>query len=103
VYEVVWEFRPARHREREFESAYGPTGPWVELFRRDRGYLGTELIAPRDPGGWYRTIDRWESAAAYERFRRSWAAEYAALDEACAALTSAERAVSAGGPAAGVT
>lgn len=96
MYEVVWEFRPAPGRERDFESAYGPDGDWVELFRRGAGYLGTELIPPREAGGWYRTIDRWESAAAYEGFRRAWGAAYAALDRACESLTSEERAVRAG-------
>jgi hypothetical protein len=72
VHEIVWEFQPAPRRERDFESVYGPTGLWVELFRRDPGYLGSELIPPREPGGWYRTIDRWESVAAYERFREAW-------------------------------
>jgi hypothetical protein len=93
VHEIVWEFQPAPRRERDFESVYGPTGLWVELFRRDPGYLGSELIPPREPGGWYRTIDRWESVAAYERFREAWGAEYATLDQACAALTVMERAI----------
>ncbi len=97
MYEVVWEFHPAPHREREFESAYGPTGLWTALFRRDPGYLGTELLPPSDAGGWYRTIDRWESPAAYERFRRTWHSEYSALDRACESLTSEERAVKPGG------
>lgn len=96
MYEVVWEFLPAFHREREFEAAYGPGGPWVELFKGASGYIGTELIPPRETGGWYRTIDRWESAADYERFRKAWSVEYEALDETCASLTSDERAVSAG-------
>jgi hypothetical protein len=96
VYEIVWEFQPAPRRERDFESVYGPAGLWVDLFRRDPGFLGTELIVPREPGGWYRTIDRWESAAAYERFRQRWGSEYEALDETCESLTSAERAVSTG-------
>jgi hypothetical protein len=95
VYEVIWEFQPAPRREHDFESVYGPTGPWDALFRRDAGYLGTELITPHEPGGWYRTIDRWESAAAYERFRHTWRSEYEALDRACEDLTSAERPVSA--------
>jgi hypothetical protein len=95
VHEIVWEFRPAPNRERDFETAYGPSGPWVALFRRGPEYLGTELIAPREPGGWYRTVDRWESAEAYERFRATWRAEYAALDKACGSLTSEERPVRA--------
>ena len=78
MHEIVWDFQPARGREREFEAAYGSTGPWVALFRRDPSYIGTELVAPREAGGWYRTIDRWESAAAYERFRQTWDAEYVA-------------------------
>ena len=90
MYEVVWEFRPAPHRQREFEAAYGPTGVWVELFRRDPGYLGTVLIPPSESAGWYRTIDRWESPAAYERFRRTWDSEYQALDRACESLTAGE-------------
>lgn len=96
MYEIVWEFQPAPGRERDFESAYGPNGAWVALFRRDPGYVGTALIPPRETGGWYRTIDRWESAAAYDRFRKTCGSEYAALDHACESLTSDERAVSAG-------
>jgi hypothetical protein len=94
VYEIVWEFQPAPQRERDFESVYGPAGLWAALFSRDPGFLGTELITPRGAGGWYRTIDRWESPAAYERFRNTWRSEYDALDRACESLTSAERAVS---------
>jgi hypothetical protein len=100
VHEIVWEFQPAPHCEREFESVYGPTGLWAALFRRDPGYLGTELIPPREPGGWYRTYDRWESAAAFERFQETWGSEYKALDHACESLTSDERPVSAGSPVA---
>ena len=95
MHEIIWEFRPAPNRERDFEIAYGPSGPCVGRFRRGPGYLGTELIAAREPGGWYRTVDRWESAAAYQRFRATWHAEYAALDKACESLTSEERPVRA--------
>lgn len=93
MYEIVWEFQAAPEREREFESFYSSTGPWVDLFRRDPGFLGTELIRPREPGGWYQTIDRWDSRASYERFRHQWASEYEALDQACEALTLEERPV----------
>ena len=96
MYEIVWEFQPVPDREHEFESFYGSTGPWVDLFRRDTGFLGTELIRPREPGGWYRTIDRWESPAAFERFRQHWASDYEALDRACESLTIGERPVSRG-------
>ena len=96
MYAIVWEFLPAPGREREFEAAYAPTGPWVELFRRAAGYVGSELIPPHEAGGWYRTIDRWESREAFEAFRRAFGPEYGALDGACERLTLEERPVSSG-------
>lgn len=98
MYEIVWEFQPTPRREGDFEAVYGPTGLWAALFRRAPGYLGTELIRPRESGGWYRTIDRWESEAAYERFRQTWRSEYDALDYACESLTAGERPVGTGRP-----
>ena len=96
MYRIEWEFLPAPGREAEFLRAYGADGDWVLLFRRGDGYLGTELLPLPLPGraGWYRTVDRWESEAAYAAFRAAQADKYAALDLACEALTAAERRVS---------
>jgi O-acetyl-ADP-ribose deacetylase (regulator of RNase III) len=91
----TWHFRPAEGRDAAFREAYGPGGPWVALFRRAEGYVGTELAPLHDPPGWYRTTDRWASEAAHRAFRERHAAEYAALDAACAVLTAAERLVAA--------
>ena len=96
TYRIIWEFRPAQGRVNGFELAYGADGRWAELFRRAQGYLGTELSPPEAPGGWYRTVDMWESEEAYEAFRQAFSAEYAALDAACTELTSDERFVEAG-------
>jgi heme-degrading monooxygenase HmoA len=41
--------------------------------------------------GRYVTIDRWESAAAFDAFRRRYAREFEALDRDCEALTTDER------------
>ena len=46
-YVIVWEFLPAPGRHSDFEAAYGVDGPWVALFRRAPGYLGSELAADR--------------------------------------------------------
>lgn len=80
---LIWEFRVRAGCEAEFEAAYGPRGAWATLFGSAHGYLGTELF--RDPEGErrYLTIDRWESAEAYARFRETHAAEYEALDVHC--------------------
>lgn len=91
AFRVIWEFRPAQGRVADFEQAYGDHGLWAGLFRRGTGYLETELVRPEAAGGWYRTIDRWESEDAYEAFLEAFAAEYEALDAACAALTGDER------------
>ena len=41
---TLWEFRVAPGRQAEFERNYGPGGPWIPLFRRAPGYLGSELL-----------------------------------------------------------
>lgn len=87
---IVWEFRPKPGKEREFETAYGPAGDWVRLFRSGPGYLGTELLrALRDPRR-YLTVDRWESREVYDSFRATRAADYDALDRRFEGLTESE-------------
>ena len=86
---IIWEFTVRLENVLAFEAAYGPAGAWVALFRRAPGYRGTELLAAGN--GRYLTLDRWTDRAAYGAFRRSAAADYAALDTRCESLTAAER------------
>ena len=88
---AVWEFRVRPGREGEFERRYGPDGDWAHLFRGGDGYAGTTLL--RDPAlrGRYLVIDVWRDAESYRAFKEAFAAEYAALDEECTALTEDER------------
>lgn len=90
---IVWEFLPRPDRVEEFERAYGPDGDWARLFSTAEGYLGTTLLPPEEPGGWYRTEDRWASRDAHMRFLHAHAAAYAELDRRCEALTAGERLV----------
>ena len=76
----VWKFRPPAHREREFEAAYSGSGRWSELFGKAPGYRGTSLLRPLEPGGWWVTLDRWESAGDFEAFGHEFGEEYRALD-----------------------
>jgi heme-degrading monooxygenase HmoA len=89
-YAALWEFSVRPGRQAEFESGYGPEGAWALLFRRARGYLGTELLRDRADPLRYVTIDRWESADAFRAFRDAFAAEYAQLDREFEALTARE-------------
>ena len=59
---IVWEFLISKESRLEFESIYGPGGPWAELFRQSPNYLGTELLRDLSRPGRYLTIDRWTSA-----------------------------------------
>jgi heme-degrading monooxygenase HmoA len=87
----VWEYEVRPEAEVEFRRRYGPGGSWVRLFRRAAGHVETLLLHDEHDTARYVTVDRWESAAAYAAFRERFAAEYAALDRECAALTKHER------------
>ena len=87
---IVWEFLISEESRLEFESIYGPGGPWAELFRQSPNYLGTELLRDLSRPGRYLTIDRWISREALHGFKQDHAAAYAALDAQCETLTEAE-------------
>lgn len=76
----VWKFRPPSGREPEFAAAYDGKGAWAALFSRAEGYRGTDLFRPLEPGGWWVTIDRWNSAADFDAFQRDFGEQYRALD-----------------------
>jgi heme-degrading monooxygenase HmoA len=90
MYVCIWAFRVAADARNRFETAYGPDGPWVALFRKARGYRETWLCRDRDQAGRYVTVDVWESRDVYDAFRHAFAAEYARIDAECAALTQDE-------------
>ena len=76
----VWKFRPPQGRETEFSGAYGESGDWAQLFRNAPGFGGTVLLRPSEAGGWWLTIDRWESAANFESFVEVFGEQYRRLD-----------------------
>ena len=76
----VWKFRPPADREDEFALAYGSDGVWATLFGRAQGYLGTTLYRPGEPGGWWMTFDRWNSARDFEAFQSDLGDDYRGLD-----------------------
>ena len=87
---IVWRFTIRPESQHRFETAYGPNGTWAVLFARARGYRGTELLRSTTEPHTYFTIDRWESEAAFEKFRAKYQAEYATLDQECEGLTESE-------------
>jgi heme-degrading monooxygenase HmoA len=94
-YVVVWEFRAAAGAEARFEDAYGPCGTWARLFATGEGFVATELNRDLKDPARYITLDFWESKDAYDAFQARHAAEYAAIDRECEALTAEENALGA--------
>ncbi len=89
-YLVIWEFRIKPGMRERFESAYGPSGRWVQLFRQGEGYVTTELKRDFKDESLYTTLDFWVSRGAYERFREQHEAEYRGIDAECEGLTDSE-------------
>jgi len=87
VFQILWQFDTTDDQASAFAEAYGPEGPWVAFFRGADGYRGTDLFRRTVAPPCFLTLDRWETRAAYESFRRERAAEYSALDAACKGLT----------------
>ena len=95
MHRIDWEFRPDPARLPEFLAIYGPDGDWAALFRRAPGFVGTSLETVPGRPGWYRTVDRWETAGHHVAFLKEFGAEYRALDARCERLTLEERKISA--------
>ena len=95
MFVVVWQFEIAEDKIAAFEAAYGPEGPWAQLFRSSSEYQGTELLRDAYVPGNYLTIDRWASEQAFRDFRRTHDTEYEAVDRSCDALVSRETRIGA--------
>lgn len=90
-YCYLWEFSVRPEFVPAFESAYGPEGDWVQLFRRDSEYIRTDLIQDREIPGRYLTIDQWKSREACLSFRERYHSEFESLDAECEQFTVEER------------
>lgn len=77
---LVWQFLVDEPRRPAFEAAYGPAGPWAELFGRTEGFLGLELLADPQRPRRYLTLDHWRSAADAAAFQERFGEAYRALD-----------------------
>ncbi len=74
----------------EFREVYGPGGKWVKLFSHGHGFAGSELFQSAGDPAVFMTIDRWDSAGAWEAFLRAHADDYATLDRECEPLALSE-------------
>jgi heme-degrading monooxygenase HmoA len=91
MYAILWEFVPHPGRQRDFEAAYGPDGPWARFFGEADGFVSTELLRDTDETGPYLTLDRWRSCEDYEAFVEARREEYERLNQEFLALTDREQ------------
>lgn len=90
MFTTVWKFVVREEAIAEFERHYGAEGTWAFLFRKGRGYVGTELYRSVAKAGEYVTVDRWVDESAYRAFREEYAGEYDGIDRECEELTERE-------------
>ncbi|SRR6266508_3879968 len=90
MYVIIWGYQVKADHSAEFEKIYGENGAWVELFKNNSNYLGTELLRHSSHLLHYITIDRWTSVVDYEAFLSDWRKEYDKLDAQCEGLTEQE-------------
>lgn len=95
MYLIVWKYEVVADHEEDFRTAYGSEGEWARLFAKHGGYVGTELITTDKPRQ-YLTIDRWESAEAFDAYMERDREEYMRLDQQFEALTVSEELVGRG-------
>lgn len=81
VYVRVWEYGVAAEHIDAFLAAYGSQGEWSRLFRRGRGYAGTELYRGTDDQSRFVTVDRWTEEYAWRAFLEEAHEAYDRLDE----------------------
>jgi len=87
----IWEYLVRADFVAEFLRAYGPEGEWVQVFRRAKGYVRTELHQDHENPLRFITIDYWDSRASWAAFRIEFAAEFEFLDARCENYTETER------------
>jgi heme-degrading monooxygenase HmoA len=90
VFVRIWQFRVASERAEEFRRVYGPAGAWAELFAREIGFLGTELLQSTSDPDIFVTMDSWDSPEAWAAFLRAWGDDYTALDHQTQSLVTSE-------------
>jgi heme-degrading monooxygenase HmoA len=95
VFLRIWQFRVASEQADEFRRVYGPAGAWAELFAREIGFLGTELLQSTSDPDIFVTMDSWDSTEAWAAFLRAWGDDYTALDHQTQSLVTSENEIGA--------
>ena len=91
MFVILWEFEVKPGNRVGFQRAYGSLGPWVQLFRRDPRFRGTQLLHDPSRDDCYFTLDFWDSETAYHHFLTTNRQAYEELDTSLQDLTLKQR------------
>jgi heme-degrading monooxygenase HmoA len=78
--QIVWQYEVKEEYRGKFELAYGPGGPWSNLFAKSPGFRGTVLLRDTKNPRRYLTVDSWDGEAQRDGLLAERNDEYSALD-----------------------
>ena len=91
MFAYIWEYTVNEDCIDEVCRIYSPDGDWVQLFRKSKGFVRTELFREVNTPIRFVTTDYWESKEYRDRFRLDFKDEFSKLDDHCDSLTIEER------------
>ena len=83
---LVWQFEIEPGKTAEFEKFFGAGGPWAEIARRDRAYLGASFIRNLGDPIQYMLTEYWSEIVVYQRHHHLFESDFVLLEEQRAAL-----------------
>ena len=87
----IWEYIVKEECLEEFKRVYGPSGDWVQLFRKSDGYITTDLHQDLSDPKRFITVDFWNAKKDRDNFRNQFSKEFGVLDNHCESLTKQEK------------
>ena len=86
----IWEYLVEEKNQEDFTRIYGPNGDWVDLFKKAKGYIKTELHRDISNPDRFITVDYWHTKADRDKFRIEFAEDFKTLDDFCEGFTDKE-------------
>ena len=81
VIALVWQFEIEAGKTDEFEKFFGASGPWSEIARRSRAYLGASFIRNLGEPLHYMLTEYWSEILVYERHHHLFESDFLLLEQ----------------------
>ena len=90
---IIWKYIVKNGCQSNFEEKYGLKGIWDMFFKKQTGYITTELLKGLMKKNEYFTLDKWISKEHYEECLSKNIEEYKKIDYSCESMTESEEKV----------